>query len=133
MKCQKEKTILYINTYTWNLERCWDDITMRQQKRYRYEEQALVLWEKVRMGWFRENSETCILPAKIDLPVKFDVWNRSLKASAGTQPRRMGWDGSGGGFGVGDTSVADSCLMYIKNNFNIIKVYPSLIKTNYFF
>ena len=50
---QKEKPILYINVYIWNLERWWLWPYMRDSKRdTEIKNNCWTLWERVRMGWF---------------------------------------------------------------------------------
>ena len=52
-------------------------------------------------GMIWENSiETYILSCEIDDQAKFDAWKKALKAIALRQPREMGWDGEGRGWGV---------------------------------
>ena len=117
-KSEREKNILYINVYRWNLERWYrwvyfqgisgdTDIGTKSSTQ----------WGKEKLGPLREkhgnvHSTVC----KYIASGNFAVWCRELKSCALWPPRGMGWGGRWGGGLRGGTShrytyipVADSC------------------------
>ena len=96
-KSEKEREILYIITYTWNLERWYQRSYMQGSKGDRCKEQLLGLSGR-RRGWddLREyHWNMYITIIKIDDHSKFHAWSRVPKAGALGQPRGRGWGGRG--------------------------------------
>ena len=90
-KSEREKRILYINAYIWNLERPYVRAEDTDAKN-----RLLDSVGKGEHGMIWVNStETYILPYKIDSHWEFDVRGRAPKVSALWQPEGMGWEGGG--------------------------------------
>ena len=107
-KSERERQILYMNTYIWNLERQYWRSYMQGSKgdtdvKNRLldsagEGEGGMIWEK---HW-----NMYITIYKIHDQCKFDVWSRAPKVGALGQPRGIGWGGRWvGGSGLGGTHV----------------------------
>ena len=93
-KSERKRQMLYINTYTWELERCYWQSYMQGSNGDTDVKNRLLdsmgEGEDV-MIWRRALKHVHYHPCKIDVLYKFDEWSRAPKASALEQPRGIGW------------------------------------------
>ena len=118
-KSERERQILYINTYIWNLERrYWWSYMQGSKGDTDIKTDFWTQWEKARVGWF----ERIVLKH-----VHYHMWNRS---PVQVRCRRQGAQGQctgmtlrdkmgrevGAGFRMGDTCtpMVDSCQCMAK-------------------
>ena len=95
---EREKQILYINTYIWNLERWYWWTSLQDSKEDADKEYRLAdtLGEREGGTNWKSSIETYALPyVKWDSLWKFAVWCRELKFGALRKPRGVGWGGGG--------------------------------------
>ena len=93
-KSERQRQILYINAYLWNLEKTVLMILYAGQQK-RHKEQNFGLSGR-RWGWdyLREyHLNLYITICKIGDQCKFNAWSRALKAGVLGQPRGMGLEG----------------------------------------
>ena len=135
-KSERERQILYINRYTWNLEKwywwtylqgCNGDVDIENRfMDTEGEGEGGTNWES--------SIETFIWPyVTSDSQWKFAVWHRELKSRALWQPRGVGWGGRWKVQEWGDIHIpmADSCWYMIETNTILQSNYLS-IKSNFF-
>ena len=111
-KWERERQILYINAYIWNLERWYwqsymqgnkGDPDIKDRLLDSVEGKGGMIWE--------ESTDTYVTICKMDSQWKSDVWCREPKASALWWPGGAGWGGRWGQFGRKRIQV---CLWLIR-------------------
>ena len=97
---QKEKKLLYINAYIWNLKRWYWLIYLQSSNRDSDIKKRHV--DTVGEGeggtdWESSVGTYTLTYVKLDSQWKITIRHRELKSGALWQPRGMGWDRLGGG------------------------------------
>ena len=126
-KSEREKQILYINSYIWNLERCyWWTYLQGSSGDADIENRLLdTVWEREGGMIWESSIETLYTTiCKVDSQWEFVVWYREPKAGALGQPSGVGWgrkwEGSLGGRRHMYT-YGWFMLTYDRNQHNILK------------
>ena len=87
-KSERERQLLYINSYIWNLERWYQQSYMQGSKGdTNTKNNFWTQWEKGKEQHWNIHITTC----KTDDHCEFDAWSKAHKAGALGQPREIGW------------------------------------------
>ena len=126
-KSEREKQILYINAYIWNLERWYQWTYLQGRDGDENIENRLVHTAgeaKGGMNWESSIEAYTLSYVKLDSQWKFAVWHRRLNNGALWQPRGMGWGGRWEGL-TRETGYMYTygwfMLIYGRNQHNIVK------------